>query len=122
MLIVRLKHAIDEYRHRTGRRMSVAELARRLRMSESALWGIARPGRSTTLHTIEKIARALDTNALELLEEVADAPEAKGATGPHAPPRPRRLREKTRRKRDRPARYSGFYTPVAPPAAPPGPH
>ncbi len=75
MLVVRLQEAIERYSDRTGMQMSVAALARRLEMTESALWRIAKPGQSTTLRTVAKIARALDMKALDLLDEVPDTRE-----------------------------------------------
>jgi transcriptional regulator with XRE-family HTH domain len=60
--------------------LTMAGLARQLKMAVSTLWGIAKPGHSTTLRTVAKIARALDMKALDLLDEVAD-------TEPERPPR-----------------------------------
>jgi transcriptional regulator with XRE-family HTH domain len=71
MLVVRLREAIADYQDRTGEKLTLRRLAGRLGMNESTLRGIA-SGNSTTLLTIEKIARVLGASALGMLEELPD--------------------------------------------------
>ncbi len=88
MLIVRLAEAIEDYKHRSGKQLTREDLAKKLRMATSTLRNIATPGRSTTLHTIEKIARALEMKALNLLAEVPDRdPHASDSTHKASVPR-----------------------------------
>jgi transcriptional regulator with XRE-family HTH domain len=72
MLFVRLHEAIANYQQRTGLKMSFRELGARLGMVDSTLRGIANARNSTTLLTVEKIARVLDMRALDLLGEDPD--------------------------------------------------
>jgi DNA-binding Xre family transcriptional regulator len=87
MLVVRLREAMKDYRLRTGRHMTFAELARRLGVSESGLRVIGKRGHKTTLYTLEKIAKVLEMPAKDLLEEVPDEEGGQssgtGRTGQH---------------------------------------
>ncbi len=85
MIVVKLRAAMDSYRHRTNRRITYAELADKAEISAQTLSSIpSRRGYKPGLDTIEKICRALDTPLHDLLELIDD------------PPKPKRKAKKTR--------------------------
>lgn len=85
MIVVKLRAAMESYRHRTNRRMTYAELADKAGVSVQTLSSIgSRRGYKPGLDTIEKICRVLDLTPGDLLEMIDD------------PPKPKRKAKKTR--------------------------
>jgi transcriptional regulator with XRE-family HTH domain len=54
---------------RTGRRLSLADLAKRAEMSKPGLWAIEEGKTSPTFTSIDKVARALGMSASALVSE-----------------------------------------------------
>ncbi len=80
MIIVKLRAAMESYRHRSDRRITYAELAERTGISTQTLSSIGsrrryRPG----LDTIEKLCRALNVPLHEMLEMIDDPPKRKAS-------------------------------------------
>lgn len=103
MLIVRLHEAIADYQRRTGKRLTLKGLAHQLGMGESTLRGIANAHNSTTLLTVEKIARVLGTSALGMLDELPNVDRADGVARPTCPTEtsnPGKSAKKTKKKRE----------------------
>lgn len=77
MLRVKLREAMEEYRHRTGDRMTYERLARLTGLACATLQSLAsRPDYNTRLSTIAKLCLALDCQPgtlLELDHETRDA-------------------------------------------------
>jgi DNA-binding Xre family transcriptional regulator len=68
MLRVKLREAMEDYRRRTGERMTHEKLARRTGMSRATLESLAsRDTYNTRLSTIEKLCRALECGPGDLL-------------------------------------------------------
>jgi DNA-binding Xre family transcriptional regulator len=60
MIQVKLREAMEEYRRRTGKRLTYAVLAQRTGISVETLQSLAaRPGYNTRLSTIEKLCQVL---------------------------------------------------------------
>lgn len=69
MLYVKLREALEEYRRRTGERLTYEKLADRTGLSRATLESLAsRESYNTRLSTIEKLCRALDCQPGDLLE------------------------------------------------------
>lgn len=78
MIVVKLRAAMESYRHRTDRRITYAELAERTGISAQTLSSIAsRSSYKPGLDTIEKLCRALDVTPGDLLEIIDDPPKPK---------------------------------------------
>lgn len=75
MLAIKLREAMKVYERRTGERLTYETLAERTGLSASTFQAIStRLNHNTTLRTIEKICRALETTPGELLELIPDSP------------------------------------------------
>ena len=71
MIVVKLREAMEEYRRRTGERLTYEKLAERSGVGKATLESIAsREGYNPTLETIEKVCRVLDCQPGSLLELV----------------------------------------------------
>lgn len=71
MIAVRLREAMERFRRRTGNRITYRQLSERTGISESTLQSIAaRKSYNTTLHTVDRIASALDCPLDVLLEQL----------------------------------------------------
>jgi DNA-binding Xre family transcriptional regulator len=67
-LHVKLRQAMEEYRRRTGERMTYALLAKRTGLSRPTIESLAsRHNYNTRLSTIEKVCVALDCQPADLL-------------------------------------------------------
>lgn len=68
-MLVKLREAMDEYRRRTGERMTYDLLSQRTGLSRPTLESLAsRDSYNTTLNTISKVCRALGCGPGDLLE------------------------------------------------------
>ena len=78
MLVVRLRDAMEEYRRRTGERMTYSKLSALTGMAVSTLSKIgSEMGKHTTLANVEKICTALGVSTGDLLDIIPDPPKAK---------------------------------------------
>ena len=69
MIEVRLREAMEDYRRRTGERMTYQSLAQRTGLARSTIESVAtRKDYNASLATIDKICRALGCQPGELLE------------------------------------------------------
>jgi DNA-binding Xre family transcriptional regulator len=69
MIYVKLREAMDAYRERTGARLTYETIAAQTGISVATLQSLAaRTGYNTTLSTIEKLCRALQSSPADLLE------------------------------------------------------
>ena len=76
MLKVKLKEVMEDYRHRTGKRMTYERLAERTGLARATLESLAtRDSYNTRLSTIDKLCVALDCRPGDLLEHVDDLSE-----------------------------------------------
>ena len=81
MIAIKLREAMEAYKRRTGERMTYAILAERTDIAQGTLRIIgSRDDYNATLELIEKLCRALDVTAGELLELTDDPPKPKRAT------------------------------------------
>ena len=80
MLVVRLKRARDEYRKRSGHRLTWKALAKQIDADASTLRNMCKPGYNANFRKLEKIARVLKMKALDLIEEIPDPPPSKKKT------------------------------------------
>lgn len=68
-MLVKLREAMDEYRQRTGERMTLELLAERAGLSRATLESLAsRQSYNARLSTIERICRVLECQPGQLLE------------------------------------------------------
>ena len=66
---VKLREVMEDFRRRTGERMTYEKLAERTGLSKATLESLAtRDNYNTRLSTIEKLCRALDCQPGDLLE------------------------------------------------------
>lgn len=73
MIVVKLKHAMKVYRHKTGRRLTYEQLSKMTGISRATLESIAtRRNYNPTLATIDKLCAALNVEPGELLELAVD--------------------------------------------------
>ncbi len=78
MLRVKLREVMDDYRRRTGDRMTYERLAERTGLSKATLESLAsRDSYNTRLSTIEKLCLALGCSPGDLLEFVPDQEDEK---------------------------------------------
>lgn len=69
MIVVKIREAMERYRHRTGERLTYERLAEQTGLSRATLEAIAaRPDYNPTLATIEKLCLALACTPGDLLE------------------------------------------------------
>lgn len=77
MIEVKLREAMDEYRRRTGERMTYQKLAARTGLARSTVESIAtRSGYNASLATIDKLCAALGCTPGELLGRTEGKPES----------------------------------------------
>lgn len=77
VIIVKLREAMEAYRHRSGERITYEQLAVVTGLSRATLESIAtRPDYNASLRTIDKICRALDCAPCDLLEIRDEAEQA----------------------------------------------
>ena len=75
VIVVKLRSAMERYRHRTGQRLTYDKLAERTGLSRATIVSIAtRADYNTTLATIEKLCEALDCQPGDLLEILPEPP------------------------------------------------
>jgi len=75
VIAVKLRAAIERFRHRTGKRLTYEALALRTGLSTATLEALSsRPDYNTTISTIEKLCAALDCTPGDLLELIPDSP------------------------------------------------
>ncbi len=78
MLIVKLRDAMEEYRRRTGERMTYPKLSEQTGIAVSTLSKIgSEMGKHTTLANVEKICTVLGVSTGELLVIIPDPPKPK---------------------------------------------
>lgn len=78
MLVVKLRDAMEEYRRRTGERITYPKLSERTGIAVSTLSKIgSEMGKHTTLVNVEKICTVLGVSTGELLVIIADPRKAK---------------------------------------------
>lgn len=81
MIVVRLREAMEQYRRRTGRRITYRQLAAMTGISESTLQAIAvRPHYNTTLDTVDRLLTALECPVEQLLEHLPERASPPGET------------------------------------------
>ena len=74
MIRVKLREAMDAYRHRTGTKLTYELLAEQTGIALATLQSLAaRAGYNTRLSTIEKLCRALECTPGDLLEMSTDS-------------------------------------------------
>lgn len=73
MIHVKLREVMEDFRRRTGERMTYEKLAERTGLSRATLESLAsRDSYNTRLSTIEKLCRTLDCGPGDLLELTAE--------------------------------------------------
>ena len=78
MLVVKLRDAMEEYRRRTGERITYPKLSERTGIAVSTLRKIgSEMGKHTTLANVEKICTALGVSTGELLAIIPEPPKSK---------------------------------------------
>ena len=78
MIILKLRSAIEQARHRNNKRITYAELARRTGIAEGTLQQMGRDVEyHPTLTNVEKLCRALDVELTDMIEMIDDPPKAK---------------------------------------------
>ncbi len=81
MIVVKLREALEEYRRRTGERMTYEKLAELTGIAHSTLRSIgSRLGYTPTLGNVEILCRTLDVPLHDMLEMIDDPPKAKKKT------------------------------------------
>lgn len=76
MIVVKLRAAMESFRHRTGERLTSETLADKAGVSKATVEALSsRPAYNTTLATLEKLCRALGCGPGDLLELLPDPPQ-----------------------------------------------
>ena len=84
---------MERYRHRTGKRLTYASLAKLSGVGEGTLNSVgSRIGYNVTLKTVEKIRHTLDIPLHEFLELVDDPPDLEPE------PSPKKTKKKKKKK------------------------
>lgn len=102
MLVVRLERAMDEYRKRSGQWLTWKELAEQVGVEDATLRNIRRPGHSTSMRILERIAKALEMKVFDFLEEVPDPeplPDEKAAKKTTKKKAKKKVGKKTEKKK-----------------------
>ncbi|KKM85841.1 hypothetical protein LCGC14_1285010 [marine sediment metagenome] len=80
MVAIKLREAMEEYRRRTGERMTYKRLAERTGIAQGTLEVIGRRlGYNATIGTLENICVELDVSFGDLLVIIPDPPKSKRA-------------------------------------------